>query len=295
MSDGPPHTVATALQAARLAGMDRLDAQWLLSAALDRPRAWLIAHPEAPLDGAQAMAWQDWLARQAAGEPLAYLVGWTEFFGLRLEVNPAVLIPRPDTETLVRWGLALLAAVPAPARVLDLGTGSGALALALKRHGPSARVCAVDASAQALGVARANGERLGLEIDWRVGDWWSGAGGLGPFDLVVSNPPYIEEGDPHLAALRHEPRSALTAGPDGLDDLRRIVAGAPAHLAPGGWLLCEHGSTQHDAVAQLLRAAGFEQVETRRDLADRPRCTGGRRGRLDSPGAVPDADPARKR
>lgn len=275
MSDDPPRTVGAALQAARRAGMERLDAQWLLSAALDRPRAWLLAHPEAPIGTDQAMTWQGWLARHAQGEPLAYLLGWTEFFGLRLQVSPAVLIPRPDTEVLVRWGLQLLTRCPAPASVLDLGTGSGAIALALKHHAPSVGMTAVDASVPALGVARENGRRLGLEVTWLTGDWWSAAAHHGPFHLAVSNPPYVEQGDPHLAALRHEPLSALTAGADGLDDLRRIVAGAPAHLAPGGWLLLEHGWTQHESVAHLLKEAGFDRVETRPDLGGRPRCTGG--------------------
>ena len=275
MNDGGALTVRVALEAARLAGMDRLEAQWLLSAALDQPRAWLLAHPDAGLDAAQGEAWQAWLRRQASGEPLAYLLGWTEFFGLRIQVDPAVLIPRPDTETLVRWGLEVLAAGPGPARVLDLGTGSGAIALALKRHCPAARVNAVDASPAALHIARENGRRLGLEVDWATGDWWSALAEPGRFDLVVSNPPYIVDTDPHLAELRHEPRSALTAGADGLDDLRRIVAGAPTQLAPGGWLLLEHGWTQHDAVAGLLRTAGFERIDHRKDLAGRIRCTGG--------------------
>lgn len=275
MSDDPPRTVGAALRMARQSGMERLDAQWLLSAALDRPRAWLLAHPEAPLDTNLAMTWKGWLARHAGGEPLAYLLGWSEFFGLRLEVGPAVLIPRPDTEVLVRWGLELLARCPGPASVLDLGTGSGAIALALKHHTSSARVSAVDASAPALAVAQENGRRLGLEVTWLNGDWWCASARHGPFDLVVSNPPYIEEGDPHLAALRHEPLSALTAGPEGLDDLRRIVEGAPAHLAPGGWLLLEHGWNQHESVARLLTKTGFVRVETRPDLGGRPRCTGG--------------------
>lgn len=275
MTDARALTVGDALQAARQTGMDRLDAQWLLSTAVDRPRAWLLAHPEAPLGSDQAARWQDWLSRHAGGEPLAYLLGWTEFFGLRVHVGPAVLVPRPDTETVVRWSLDLLAQIPPTARVLDLGTGSGAIALAIKHHAPSASVSAVDSSLPALRVAQDNGRRLGLEVGWLAGDWWSAATLHGPFDLVVSNPPYIEESDPHLEALRHEPLSALTAGPDGLDDLRRIVGGAPTHLASGGWLLLEHGWNQHEPVAQLLRAAGFEQVSTRADLGGRPRCTGG--------------------
>lgn len=274
----PLRRVDEALRAARAAGVDRLDAQLLLAAVLTRPRPWLLAHGDVTLTADAARRFDALLARRQAGEPLAYLLGEKEFFGLPLKVTPAVLVPRPDTEVLVEWALERLAernASPGPARVLDLGTGSGAVALAMAQRAPQARVTAVDASEAALAVAAENGRSLGLPIEWRRGNWFSPVAGQ-RFDLVVSNPPYIAEGDPHLPALVHEPRSALVSGPDGLADLRAIVAGAPAHLMPGAWLLFEHGHDQSDAVGALLYAAGFADVTTRRDLATRPRCTGGR-------------------
>jgi release factor glutamine methyltransferase len=185
-----------------------------------------------------------------------------------------VLIPRPDTETLVNWALTLLPAAPSSAKVLDLGTGSGAVALALKHASPHSAVLAIDASEQALCVARANALSLGLEVTMTTSCWLESVSGV--FDLIVSNPPYVREGDPHLAALGHEPLQALTAGADGLDDLRQIIAQAPAYLADGGWLLLEHGYDQADAVSLLLREGGFEAVSSRPDLAGILRCTGGR-------------------
>lgn len=269
--------VAAALAQARALGLDRLDAQLLLGRALQRPRAWLIAHDDAPLAAEQQQRFAADCRRRADGEPLAYLLGEREFHGLMLQVSPAVLVPRPDTETLVDWGLELLATADAevPA-VADLGTGSGAIALAVKHVHPAARVCAVELSPQALQVARANGERLQLDVQWLAGMWWQPLGGR-RFDLVLSNPPYVAGDDPHLAALRHEPLQALSPGGDGLSDLRAIVADAPAHLADGGWLLLEHGHDQAEAVRDMLRGRGFEDVTTRQDLAGRPRCTGGRR------------------
>jgi release factor glutamine methyltransferase len=203
-------------------------------------------------------------ARRAADEPVAYLTGQKGFYGLNLQVDARVLDPRPDTETLVDWALERLAGHPAP-RVLDLGTGSGAIALALAHARPDATVLAVDASADALAVARANAERLRLPVQFAQSDWFSAV--PGPFDLIVSNPPYIAERDPHLPALRHEPLAALVAGADGLRDLRAIAAAAPTHLVPGGWLLLEHGWDQAEAVQTLLRTQGFEEVQTRNDLA----------------------------
>jgi len=270
-----PATVRDALAAARAIGVDRLDALALLEHALERARVWLIAHDDAPLAAADAQRAASLFVRRAAGEPLAYLVGEKEFHGLALQVTPAVLIPRPDTETLVDWAIELLPG-DRDVAVADLGTGSGAIALAIARARPLAQVTAVDASEAALAVARANGQRLGLHVDWRSSDWWQGLAGQ-RFDLVVSNPPYIADGDTHLAALTHEPQQALTSGRDGLDAIRTIVAGALAQLEPGGWLLFEHGFEQAEAVAALLREAGFVSVESRRDLGDRIRCTGARR------------------
>ncbi|MDM0043684.1 peptide chain release factor N(5)-glutamine methyltransferase [Variovorax dokdonensis] len=270
-----PSTVREALaQAARL-GLERLDAQLLLLHAMGRPvhdRAWLMAHDDAsiPPDGAQAFA--DHVRRRLDGEPVAYLLGEKEFRGLSLQVDARVLVPRPDTETLVDWALACLAGQPT-AKAIDLGTGSGAIALGLKHAMPQLQIQAVDASADALSVARANAQRLGLEITFRQADWLAGAG-LG-HALIVSNPPYVAQDDPHLPALRHEPLSALAAGPDGLDDIRRIVHDAPAHLAPDGWLLLEHGHDQAGAVRALLAARGFESVQSRTDLAGIERCSGG--------------------
>ena len=280
MSAGLPGSVAEALAAARGLGVDRLDAQLLLGHHLQRPRSWVLAHPEAALPPGPAAALRASLQRRAAGEPLAYLVGAKEFHGLTLQVTPAVLVPRPDTETLVDWALdrlaGPLAAIDAPA-VIDLGTGSGAIALAVKRACPHVRMHAVDCSADALAVARANGERLGLAVQWWAGDWWQALPLAAPrFHLVLSNPPYIAPGDPHLAALRHEPALALTPpGASGLEAIEAIVAGAPAHLAVGGWLLLEHGHDQADAVKERLAARGFRSIEHRFDLSGHRRCTGG--------------------
>ncbi|MBN8488085.1 MAG: peptide chain release factor N(5)-glutamine methyltransferase [Burkholderiales bacterium] len=268
-------SIAQALDQARAAGLDRVDAFALLGQLLKRERGWLIAHDDELLSPAQSARWTDWCHRCAAGEPVAYLVGEREFHGLRLAVSPAVLIPRPDTELLVDWALALLGTLCAAApRVLDLGTGSGAIALAVKHRHPRAQLTAVDASAAALAQARANGEQLGLAVDWRLGDWWQGLAGR-RFDLVLSNPPYIAQDDPHLQALTHEPLSALASGPDGLDDIRRLLRGATEHLAPGAWLLLEHGWDQAEAVRALLSSHGLVEVQSRRDLAGHVRCSGG--------------------
>jgi release factor glutamine methyltransferase len=249
------------------------------------------------------------MSQRSEGKPLAYLLGHREFHGLRLRVTPDVLDPRPDTETLVEWALSLMAPLssplssplsahpPAPhweppvgrpsadaasapgafhgARVLDLGTGSGAVALALKHSCPEADMHATDASAAALAVARGNAAELGLAVTFHEGSWWQAVGGL-RFDVVVSNPPYIREDDPHLAALLHEPRAALVAGEQGLADIRAIIEGARGHLNLGAWLLLEHGFDQGPAVAALLRDAGFVEIDHRLDLAGHTRCTGGR-------------------
>jgi release factor glutamine methyltransferase len=267
-------TVAQALARARTLGLDRLDAQLLIAHIAGRDRAWVIAHGEAVIDVASLHAL---FARRAAGEPLAYLTGRREFHGLDLRVTPDVLDPRPDTETLVDWAIGLLAGQHAP-RVIDLGTGSGAIALAVKHAVPTAQVHALDASPQALAVAGANAVRLGLDISLHQGAWWIAVPDL-RFDLALANPPYVAAGDPHLAALAHEPYQALVpAGDrgDGLADIERIVSAAPAHLRPNAWLLIEHGLEQAAAVQRLLENAGLRGAETRADLAGRPRVTGAR-------------------
>jgi len=279
-------TVADLLAQARRAGVDRLDAQLLLARLLGHPRAWLIAHDDHALEATQTRDFMAQLAERVRGVPLAYLLGEREFHGLMLRVTPDVLVPRPDTEVLVDWALELLATDDraagaddpgAPATVADLGTGSGAIALALKQAWPVAQVCAVERSPAALAVARANGQRLGLTVEWLQGDWLTPLAGH-RFDLIVSNPPYIDGADTHLAALHAEPLEALTPGPDGLAALRLLARDAPSHLQPGGWLLLEHGHDQGAAVCSLLQAAGLEQVQTRRDLAGHERCTAGRLG-----------------
>jgi len=236
-------TVAWALDQARTREVAMLDARLMLGRLLGRTPTQLIARDEERLGPEAAARWADWLARRAGGEPLAYLLGEKEFHGLMLEVTPDVLVPRPETELLVDWAVELLVSRVAPAALIDLGTGSGAIALAVKRAHPRAAVTATDASAAALGVARRNARRLALEVDFLETSWWLGLDGR-RFSIAAANPPYIRDGDAALAALRHEPRTALTPGGDGLAALREIVAGAPAHLAPGGWLLLEHGFDQ---------------------------------------------------
>ena len=275
-------SVDGALREARSRGVERLDAHLLLAHVLGQSRAWLLAHGDDPLSEDQAAAFGKLAARRAAGEPFAYLVGEREFHGLTLAVNDAVLVPRPDTETLVEWALALLAGPlreTARPAVLDLGTGSGAIALALKKACPGARVWAGERSARALAVARGNAQRLGLDVRFAQGDWWDALAGepdVPVFDLVVSNPPYIAADDPHLAALTHEPLSALVAADEGLADIRRIAEGAAGRLRAGGWLLFEHGWEQAAAVQALLQRIGFDEVSTRVDIEGRARCTGGR-------------------
>ena len=285
-------TLAECLRQAQAGGLARVDAQILLLHSLQRPlhdRAWLLAHDSDALSPEQEAAWQDALQRRLQGEPVAYITGRKDFFGLTLAVDARVLDPRPDTETLVEWALTCLPefkpesrseSTPAPSkgspRILDLGTGSGAVALALQHARPDATVWAVDASEDALAVARANAARLQLGVQFIASDWLNAVDvqHTGCFDLIVSNPPYVAEGDPHLAALTHEPLQALTSGPDGLDDIRQIIAQAPACLNPGGWLLLEHGWDQAAPVQALLREAGLVQVQSRRDLGDIERCTG---------------------
>lgn len=275
-------TCAEALIAAQALGLERLDAQLLLLHALGKPadaRAWLLAHDTDALAAEVTAVFLALAHRRAGGEPLAYIVGSKEFFGLELQVDGRVLVPRPDTETLVQWSLDTLLApgMPPLLDVLDLGTGSGAIALAiahsLKAAGHPAKVLAVDASPDALDVARRNADRLELNVQFIESHWLQQVSGR--FHLIASNPPYIASADPHLAALTHEPLAALTAGSDGLDDLRQIIAQAPSHLQAGGWLLLEHGYDQAERVRELLERQGFAQVQSRQDLAGIERCSGG--------------------
>jgi len=272
--------VGDALQAA---GLDRREARLLLAAAAGISEGQLVAHPQREIDAASRARFDAWTTRRKRGEPIAYLLGRREFYGLSLDVTPAVLIPRHESELLVERALERLA-VRGPCRVLDLGTGSGALALAIKRECPSAQLVAVDASPPALDVARGNARRLGLDIDWRESHWdwreshWFSAVRGERFELIVSNPPYVALGDPHLAQgdLRFEPAAALIGGADGLAAIRDIARDAPAHLTPGGWLFLEHGYDQGDAVHGFLQTADFEEITAWRDLAGHPRVRGGR-------------------
>jgi release factor glutamine methyltransferase len=272
----PALCVSQAIAAAMTGGLDRLDAQLLLLHALGKKtheRAWLHAHDTDMLAPTVQAAFDASVQRRTAGEPLAYITGHKEFFGLDLRVDARVLVPRPDTETLVEWALGVLPAVPNVC-VLDLGTGSGAIALALKATRPELQLSAIDYSEEALAVARSNARRLQLDVQFQQGSWLDGV--QARFQAIVSNPPYIAAQDQHLSALTHEPLQALASGPDGLDDIRRIIRQAPAHLHPGGWLLLEHGYDQAAAVRGLLTAAGFCDVQSRRDLSGIERCSGGR-------------------
>ena len=258
--------------------IERADAEALLIHALQRDRAWLFAHARDPLPAAAAQGFGELLARRAQGEPVAYLTGRRGFWTLDLAVGPATLIPRADTERLVELALERVDAAPGR-RIADLGTGSGAIALALASERPQAQVLATDLSEAALAVAQANARAHRLEnVVFAHGPWLVPLAGQ-RFDLIASNPPYIAAGDPHLAQgdLRYEPASALASGADGLDDIRQIVTAAPAHLLPGGWLLLEHGWDQGEAVRALLTAAGFDHVATHQDLEARDRVSLGRR------------------
>ena len=266
-------TIARSLAVSALAPVD---AQVLLAHVLGRSRAWLVAHADDALAPHDAAAFAALVERRRRGEPVAYLTGTREFFGLSLTVSPAVLIPRPETETLVEVALARLPLNGSP-RVLDLGTGSGAIALAIARERPEARVYACDACTEAVRVAHANAQRLGLSnLRFFVSDWYADVPAL-PFDVIVANPPYIAAGDPHLdqGDLRFEPVAALSPGGDGLPALRAIVAGAPARLAPGGLLAVEHGYDQPGPVRSLFGEAGFLAIVTHADLAGHARVTRG--------------------
>lgn len=275
-------TIADALRHARAqlqhSDTPDLDAQLLLAHVLGKPRSWLFAHDRDTVPGDALANFNALLARRAAGEPVAYLLGRADFYDFTLNVTPDVLIPRPETELLVEQALEKIREKSAvkkvgdpPVRVVDLGTGSGAIAIALARHAPQAVVAACDASAAALAVAKANAERLGVDIDFRHGSWLTPFSGE-RFDVIVSNPPYIDPADPHLRGeIRHEPQQALVAADHGLADLRAIIEQAPVHLNLGGWLLLEHGYDQEDAVESLFKAAGFDAIACLHDLAGQPR------------------------
>ena len=253
------------------------EAELLLGHALDRNRAWLYAHADDALDAADAVRFHALLTRRAAGEPIAYLIGRREFWSLGLAVTPDVLIPRPETELLVELALERIAQ-NVKVDIADLGTGSGAIALALAHERPHARVVATDCSTAALAVARGNAGHLGIaNVEFTQGDWCAALGSR-KFDLIVSNPPYIAAGDIHLQQgdLRFEPRAALASGADGLDAIRAIVRASPAYLHAGGWMLVEHGHEQAIAVRDLLEKSGFVEVFTGRDLEGRERVGGGR-------------------
>ncbi len=301
-------TVQAALLRAQKQGIAKVDARMLLLHALGQDSlnaAWLVAHDHDDLTAPLAVAYSALCTRRRAGEPVAYIIGFKEFYGLRLAVDKRVLDPRDDTETLADWALQIMKifppepkrglghaststsasrSVPSSVRpelvegkqkALDLGTGSGAIALALQSKCPAWQIHATDASANALAVARANAQTHQLSVQFHQGNWLGAVTGE-KFQLIISNPPYIAAADPHLAALSHEPLQALASGPDGLEDIRQIIGQAPAHLQAGGWLLLEHGYDQAEAVRSLLQTTGFVQVESRKDLAGVERCSGGK-------------------
>ncbi len=265
------------LCAARLR-IDAIDAQWLLAYACARPRGWLYAHGEDIVDATTHDLFLKLVERREAGEPVAYLMGTRGFWNFELHVTPDTLIPRAETELLVEMALAHLPTSGQP-RIADLGTGSGAIAIALARERPHALVLATDISEAALTVARQNAAALGIDnIRFMSSDWCKGLDDA-RFDVIVSNPPYIACDDPHLREgdLRFEPGAALASGSDGLDAIRSIIKQSPRHLASGGWLLLEHGSTQAQAVRDLLAHAGFNDIDSARDLEHRERVTHARR------------------
>ena len=291
-------TYQQALEAAIDSGIERLDAQLLLLHAVGKSatdRAWLVAHDGDALDAATLHRFADFRRRHMSGEPLAYILGFKDFYGMRLKVDVRVLVPRADTEVLVDWALHVLRATDLAShpRVLDLGTGSGAIALAIasvikaevpvdratdmvqtpQSEGRVATILAIDASNDALALATQNAQALGLELEFLQSNWFCEV--KGRFHVIASNPPYIPQSDPHLAALSHEPVEALTVGSDGLEDIRKIIDKAPQHLEPAGWLLLEHGYNQAASVRHLLVGRGFKQVQSQLDLAGIERCSGG--------------------
>lgn len=273
----PQTTIAQALQQTQL-DIAATDARMLLQRVLNVSYAHLIAHPGQELAPEQAQQFYSLASRRAAGEPVAYLVGEREFYSLSFKVTPAVLIPRPETELLVDLALERIS-IDRPCKVLDLGTGSGAVAITIAKHRPLASITAVDSSAAAMVIARMNAEHLvATNVRMLAGDWFSGVAGE-EFDLIVSNPPYVADGDPHLEQgdLRFEPHTALAAGSDGLDCIRCIITSAMVHLSAGGWLLLEHGYDQAAACRQLLNKAWFCEAFSHPDLAGTMRVSGGKR------------------
>ena len=267
-------TIAELLTAAGAPGSEaRRDAEVLLGHVLERPRSYLFAWPERALPEEQALSFAGLWQRRTAGEPVAYLTGEREFWSLPLRVSRDTLIPRPETELLVEQALAL--SLPGSARVVDLGTGSGAIAIALASERPTWEIDAVEASAAALAVARANGARHKVAVRFSQGSWFEPL--QGQYDLLVSNPPYLAADDPHLGEgdLRFEPQAALVAEGGALCAIDAILAQAPAYLAVGGWLLLEHGCEQGAAVRERLRRAGLGEVVTWRDAAGLERVSGG--------------------
>jgi release factor glutamine methyltransferase len=251
-------------------GIEAREARLLLAEVCGFSQASLMASPEQDIPFEVENAFFEFTRRRTLGEPVAYILGRKEFYGIELSVNPTVLIPRPETELLVD-----LALERKPESVLDLGTGSGAIGIAVKCKMPGTRIVAVDSDLPALFTAKRNAARLDLEIDFRHGRWFDPLAGE-RFDLIVSNPPYVASGDPHLAALRFEPQCALVGGLDGLDSIRDIAKAAPSHLVPGGWLLLEHGLGQDGAVREMLASAGLESITTWPDLAGIARISGGK-------------------
>ena len=275
-----PVTVAAALldgtvRLAQHSESPRLDAEILLGAVISASRSSLIIRASEALTDAALRAYRDVLNRRACGTPIAYLTGQREFWSLPLAVTPAVLVPRPDTEVLVEAALRVLPANEHRS-VLDLGTGSGAIALAIASERPHARITGIDISSAALGVARANAASLKLDrVEWRCGSWFDPVA-TERFDVIVSNPPYVASSDPAVLRLAAEPAVALTPGPTGLEALETIIAHAARHLNSGGWLLLEHGNTQAAAVVQLLVRHDFDHIQTDNDYSSNPRVTLGR-------------------
>jgi release factor glutamine methyltransferase len=260
----------------RRSGLPRLEAELLLRSVLDCERSHLVAHTEETVDSSKARLAEDGFARRRAGEPVSYITGRREFYGVALRVTPDVLIPRPETELLVELALERIP-LGLPARVLELGTGSGAIAVALAKERPGLEIIATDISQAALAVARGNAREHGAAIDFVRSDWFEALGPQG-FDLIVSNPPYVAAGDAHLEQgdLRFEPRLALVGGEDGLDCIRKIAADARTRLRSGGWLILEHGYDQKDRCFELFRKLGYSDVEDFDDLARVPRACAGR-------------------